>query len=64
MSECKMKCSVCSGRGWYGTHASPSTHLPGGDCSGFCPIEIQCEACCGTGEADLLGQQGKEGGVR
>ena len=43
----KEKCIVCGGDGFTSEHDPNDPHI-NGQCS-FCPIQVQCEACEGTG---------------
>ena len=40
-------CPNCSGNGWTAEHAQHPHE--DGDCCGQCPVQVQCENCCGTG---------------
>ena len=44
------ECKTCNGVGFSTEHNAPETHNPEtGECIN-CPIQVQCEDCCGTGE--------------
>lgn len=43
----EIKCQICGGDGWYSEHDPDDPHIDG-ICS-TCPIQVQCEACEGTG---------------
>jgi len=43
-------CDDCGGDGWTAEHESPSLHTEDGECMGYCPIQVQCEKCQGTGK--------------
>ncbi len=47
----KMKCSQCSGNGWYDDHTPAHYDDPSdNDCGKHgCPIQVECENCEGTG---------------
>ena len=41
-------CGACDGKGWTAEHDPSDPHI-GGDCGGSCPVQVQCEACEGSG---------------
>lgn len=46
-----MKCSHCGGDGWTSEHDTGAySHDGEGNCLGYCPVQVQCEKCNGTGE--------------
>lgn len=46
-------CPKCDGKGWTAEHsADANAHDGEGNCNpGYCPVQVQCEACGGTGRA-------------
>ena len=45
-----MKCKRCGGDGWTEEHdTGVYSHDENGDCVGYCPVQVQCEKCQGTG---------------
>ena len=44
-----LKCPDCNGNGWTAEHDPSDPHLSG-ECSGSCPVQVQCERCIGTGK--------------
>ena len=45
------KCSKCGGNGWTVEHdPGVYSHDGDGNCLDYCPIQVQCEYCQGTGE--------------
>jgi hypothetical protein len=46
-----MKCEKCNGKGWTAEHSPfAHDHDEDGSCNGSCPVQVQCENCCGSGE--------------
>lgn len=46
-----MSCPKCGGDGVYPDHSTGVyDHDEDGSCNGSCPVRVQCEVCCGTGE--------------
>jgi DnaJ-class molecular chaperone len=46
-----MKCKKCKGDGWTAEHdPGPYSHDEEGNCLGYCPVQVQCQECNGTGE--------------
>jgi|WetSurMetagenome_2_1015567.scaffolds.fasta_scaffold00157_2 hypothetical protein len=42
------ECPVCFGNGYTSEH-NPADPHPDGECSGSCPIQVECERCNATG---------------
>jgi hypothetical protein len=48
-------CEFCKGAGWTAEHNPDAfAHDEDGECLGFCPVQVQCNACNGTGINNLL----------
>ena len=47
-----VKCPACDGQGWTAQHSTDANaHDEEGNCNpGYCPVQIQCETCHGTGK--------------
>ncbi len=56
----KIKCPKCDGYGYTVEHDPHSIDRETGwhDCS-FCPIQVQCEECCATGEIEIPEEEPK-----
>ena len=46
------KCPDCDGQGWTAQHSiDGNAHDDEGNCNpGYCPVQVQCEKCSGTGK--------------
>ena len=46
------KCPDCDGQGWTAQHSTDTNAHDGeGNCNpGYCPVQVQCEKCGGTGK--------------
>ena len=48
-----MKCPNCNGNGWINDHDTGAySHDCYGNCTGYCPVHVECECCNATGEVD------------
>ena len=46
------KCPACQGDGWTTEHDGGAySHDEDGNCLGYCPVQVMCEKCNGTGKA-------------